>query len=123
MVGALNDTTDLPNSGDSDTESLDAPSTSPADRDEENEQDIQNLQPVQHMPNSILYDEDLLQNHVMFLSILHRHRGLSDNNMQAEYIMAQRSKTYTKVHRGGGGAGDSPRGRLRSGAPEGVQLC
>ena len=25
--------------------------------------------------------------------------------------------------RGGGGAGDSPRGRLRSGAPEGVQLC
>ena len=74
LVGALNDTTDLPNSGDNDTESLDAPSTSPADRDEENEQDIQKL-------------------------------------------------PYTKVHRGGGGAGDSPRGRLRSGAPEGVQLC
>ena len=36
---------------------------------------------------------------------------------QHAQMQAQRSM------REGGGAGDSPRGRLRSGAPEGVQLC
>ena len=70
LVGALNDTTELPQSEASDAESVDAPSTCQGDSSEEDDEEgMPNFQSAQQVPNTMLYDEDLLTNHFMFVQI------------------------------------------------------
>ena len=74
-VGRLNDTTELPESEESDVESEDRQSvqTEPEREDDEGQERMQ-IPSLQNVSNSALYDDDLLQKHFMCVQMPHADR-------------------------------------------------
>ena len=75
-MGLLNDTTELPESEPpSDVESVDRESIhTEEDPEEDVAQETTQLPSLQELPNALLYDEDLIQNHFMCVQIPHAHK-------------------------------------------------